>query len=89
MTATKAVRFDMIFKRKNKEKPIKANREIMTITCIFAALFIALIGYIAYFTAFKSDVFINNTYNNLGLSLYFIKAYTITHIIKEIIIKYI
>lgn len=64
MTATKAVRFDMIFKRKNKEKPIKANREIMTITCIFAALFIALIGYIAYFTAFKSDVFINNTYNN-------------------------
>lgn len=54
----------MIFWKKNKDRAPSANREIMTVTYIFSALFIALIGYLAYFTVLKSDVFINNTYNN-------------------------
>lgn len=54
----------IFFKFKKKEKTSLVNKEIITVTCIFAAMFIALICYIAYFTVAKSELFINNTYNN-------------------------
>ena len=60
----------MIFKRlKSRDGSSAANKEIITVTYMFAALFIALICYIAYFTLFKSDAFINNTYNNKRAAL--------------------
>ncbi|MCR5357430.1 MAG: penicillin-binding protein 2 [Lachnospiraceae bacterium] len=42
----------------------KANKEIMAVTYIFVGIFILLISYIFYFTAFRSESFINNPYNN-------------------------
>ena len=54
----------LFLKFKKKEKTSLVNKEIITVTCIFAALFIALICYIAYYTVAKSELFINNTYNN-------------------------
>ena len=52
----------MMFIKKTEEK--NANKEIIVVTYVFVVMFIALIAYIAFFTTFKSDVFINNTYNN-------------------------
>lgn len=54
----------LFFGKNKKDKTLAANREILTVTYIFAALFIIMIGYVVYFTVFKSDAFINNTYNN-------------------------
>lgn len=51
----------MFFKKQDKRN---ANREIIMITYIFVAMFIALIAYLAFFTAFRRDTYINNTYNN-------------------------
>ena len=42
----------------------KANRQIMKVTYIFVGLFILLISHIFYFTAFESENFINNPYND-------------------------
>ena len=49
--------------RKQKTENEKTNKEIMMITWIFVIIFVALICYIVYFTAFKSESFINNAYN--------------------------
>ena len=64
----------MFFRRKeqpplqdNKKKRTKddgENREIGHITYIFVGLFLALIGYLMYFTQFKSSEIINNSYNS-------------------------
>ena len=39
------------------------NRELVVVTYLFVALFVALIGYFVYFEAVKSEVFINSSYN--------------------------
>ena len=52
-----------MFKSKIRDDNEKTNNEILFITYIFAAVFVALICYIIYFTAFKSDGVINNAYN--------------------------
>lgn len=67
----------MFFKRKelpllrnNKKKRIKdngenrENREIGHITYLFVGMFLVLIGYLMYFTQFKSSDIINNSYNS-------------------------
>ncbi len=51
-------------KRTNNHKDHKENREIGHITYIFVGLFLALIGYLMYFTQFKSSELINNSYNS-------------------------
>ena len=52
-----------MFKSRIKDDNEKTNSEILFITYIFVGLFVALICYVIYFTAFKSDSFINNSYN--------------------------
>ncbi len=52
-----------MFKSRIRDDNEKTNNEILFITYIFAAVFVALIFYIIYFTAFKSDGVINNAYN--------------------------
>lgn len=52
-----------MFKSKIRDDNEKTNNEILFITYVFAAVFVALICYIIYFTAFKSDGVINNAYN--------------------------
>ncbi|MCR5509042.1 MAG: penicillin-binding protein 2 [Lachnospiraceae bacterium] len=42
----------------------RSNREILFVTYIFTAVFVILIGYVIYFTAIRSESFINNPYNN-------------------------
>ncbi len=49
-------------KRLKKEKKAK-NREFVIIAYMFAALFVALSAYFCYFLTFKSDDFINSSYN--------------------------
>ncbi|MFT3984105.1 MAG: penicillin-binding transpeptidase domain-containing protein [Lachnospiraceae bacterium] len=54
------------FIQEGKKKPPRdnrENREIGHITYIFVGLFLALIGYLMYFTQFKSSELINNSYN--------------------------
>lgn len=52
-------------KRKGKRNADRdANREIGHITYIFVGLFIVLIGYLMYFTQFRSSDIINNSYNS-------------------------
>ena len=46
---------------KNKDRV--RNREFAWITYFFVILFIAMIGYIIYFAAFKADAFVNSPYN--------------------------
>ncbi len=54
-----------MFFRKEKRKKIRKNenQEIGNLTYIFVGLFLALIGYLMYFTQFKSADLINNSYN--------------------------
>ena len=52
-----------MFKSRIRDDNEKTNNEILFITYVFTAVFVALIGYIIYFTAFKSDSVINNAYN--------------------------
>lgn len=52
-----------MFKSKIRDDNEKTNNEILFITYIFVGVFVALVFYIIYFTAFKSDSFINNAYN--------------------------
>ncbi|MCR4806453.1 MAG: penicillin-binding protein 2 [Lachnospiraceae bacterium] len=52
-----------MFKSRIKDDNEKTNKEILVITYAFVGLFVALIIYLAWFTAFKSDSFINNSYN--------------------------
>lgn len=57
----------MFFKKKKRDRKSAekdANREIGHITYIFVGLFIALIGYLMYFTQFRSSDIINNSYNS-------------------------
>lgn len=49
-------------KQKRKRKN-KTNREFAIVTYCYLAIFLALIGYIVYFQAFKAESFINNPYN--------------------------
>ncbi len=53
-----------MFKSRIKDDNEKTNSEILFITYIFVGLFVALILYVVYFTAFRSDAFINNSYNS-------------------------
>ena len=47
----------------------RSNKEIMTITYIFVAMFMVLVIHIIFFTAVKSESFINNSYNNSRANL--------------------
>jgi peptidoglycan glycosyltransferase len=48
----------------NKEKPNpKANKSILGITCVLAALFVGMAGYFGYFLQVRSETVINNSYN--------------------------
>ncbi|MCR5420959.1 MAG: penicillin-binding protein 2 [Lachnospiraceae bacterium] len=49
----------------DEEKTIeRTNKNIVLITIFFVILFLALICYLFYFTAFRSESFINNSYNS-------------------------
>ncbi|WP_242946745.1 peptidoglycan D,D-transpeptidase FtsI family protein [Lactonifactor longoviformis] len=51
-------------KQKAKKKAKKArNREYAIVSYFFVAIFVALIGYLVYFDALKSEEFINSPYN--------------------------
>lgn len=46
-----------------REKHDESNREIGVITYVFLFVFLCMLGYLGYYTQFKSDSIINNTYN--------------------------
>ena len=46
-----------------RKKRRSQNREILTITYVFAGLFVLMIGYFVYFNAFVSKDVINSAYN--------------------------
>ncbi len=50
-------------KTKKRNKGNKVNREFAIVTYCFLGIFLALIGYVVYFQAFKAEGIINNTYN--------------------------
>ena len=52
-------------KQKAKKKKAKKarNREYAIVSYFFVAIFVALIGYLVYFDALKSEEFINSPYN--------------------------
>ncbi len=50
-------------KKQGRKRQISGNREILVITYLFVGLFIAIMLYVSYFTAFKSADVINNSYN--------------------------
>lgn len=52
-----------MFKSRIKDDNEKTNKEILLITYVFAGLFVAIIIHLIYFTAVKSESFINNAYN--------------------------
>jgi peptidoglycan glycosyltransferase len=52
-----------MFKSRIKDDNEKTNKEIMFITYLFTGVFVALIIYLIWFTAFRSESFINNSYN--------------------------
>ncbi len=50
--------------KKNRTSGKNINREFSVITYTFIGLFLCIMGYFAYFQVFKSEDFINNTYNS-------------------------
>lgn len=50
-------------KAKNERRTTTRNKEYAIVTYVFLALFICMTGWIIYFMQFKSEDFINNSYN--------------------------
>lgn len=50
-------------KEKNERRTTTRNKEYAIVTYVFLALFICMTGWIIYFMQFKSEDFINNSYN--------------------------
>ena len=54
---------DRKFEKQDQKKKKITNREFARVTYVFVALFLVMMGYLTYFTAFKSKEVINSPYN--------------------------
>ena len=52
-------------KREKKQAKVARNKEFLVIMYLFLAMFLGLMAYFVYFQVYKSEAFINSTYNSL------------------------